>query len=190
MSKLNDLLNEQILGANAAEAEPQENTEVIEVAVEKIKEEKVEVVDTDNDSENKKDEVLVEKQEDKLESNPLEDEFSKQIESLKEENRLLQEQSEKWKKFSRQNESSLKELRRETEINQIMKSYGIPDEAKDFIKGDSSEEIKASAEKLSVILASKLQDDSKKTFVSKLQGIESPSVTTSPFGQFFAGWDK
>lgn len=193
MSELNNLLNQQLRGVK--EEAPETVIETVEELVEPTVEETVETVEdkvesVDEATESEKDNEATEPEEPKVESSvETIAEIEKKLEALKNENKLLQEQAEKWKKFSRQNESSLKELRREGEINTIMKAYNLPDEAKDFIKGENSDELKASAEKLSVILASKTQEESKKTFTSRLQGLDTGATqTTSPFGQFFAGW--
>lgn len=189
MSELNKLLNEQVRGVKETPETVIETVEeLVEPTVEETVEDKVDPVDEAPESE--KDDEATEPEEPKVESaDEAIAEIEKKLEALKNENKALQEQADKWKKFSRQNESSLKELRREGEINNIMKAYNLPDEAKDFIKGENSDELKASAEKLSVILASKTQEESKKTFTSRLQGMDTGATqTTSPFGQFFAGW--
>lgn len=190
MSELNKLLNEQVRGVKETPETVVETVEetTVDQTVEDAVEDKVEPVDEAPESE--KDDDVNEHEEPTVESaDEAIAEIEKKLEALKNENKALQEQADKWKKFSRQNESSLKELRREGEINTIMKAYNLPDEAKDFIKGENSDELKASAEKLSVILASKTQEESKKTFTSRLQGMDTGTAqTTSPFGQFFAGW--
>lgn len=185
-------LNDHITGLFTDAKNESVNTQVVETEkiAENSNESKSVVENVKNPEVNENTEANTEvKTEVKADSESVLDKALAKIKELEISNNELKEQSEKWKSFSRKNESSLKELQREIELNGILSEYKLPSDAKDFLKGDSTDELKASAEKLSIIFNSSANIEPKKSFVSKLQGVSGESAQTSPLSQIFKGWD-
>ena len=111
------------------------------------------------------------------------------IKALEEQNAALTEASEKWKKFSRQHEAEAKALKRETELKEVLSAHNLPAEAKEFLKGETPEELAVSAEKLVLVFGATTQKaETKPSFVNLLQGVESKaSPKASPISGIFSG---
>lgn len=92
----------------------------------------------------------------------------------------LNNEVEKWKSMSRKNETSLKEIKREGNIKSIIESYNLPDEAREFLKGSTPEELEESAAKISAVFGSKKEEVKKPFFTSQVQGKTSEPIRTSP----------